>query len=188
MKFTPGLTYENPRQLFKEHGQETPAGYAQEAYDRTPCGVSTRFLLADGGSVMSFDLGPDEDTIFHATRHFVGVQHGAIVEGGPGEWMADPLLFPFSDEELAEAWQYLEDATNREEDEEGEDPTTDQLREMLATLDASCESAAVTVAEHIRTLVSNGPEYATRSALIEEAESLAQWANRFADLVREQGD
>ena len=114
MKFNPDLTYEFPSQLFAEHGAKTPSEYAQEAYDRTQCGVSTAFLLANGDSIMSSDLTPAQDTAAYASRHFVGVQHGTVVEGSDAEFTADPCLFPFSDEELADAWQFLEERVDDE--------------------------------------------------------------------------
>ncbi len=114
MKFNPDLTYEFPSQLFAEHGAKTPSEYAQEAYDRTTCGVSTAFLLANGDSIMSSDLTPVQDTAAYASRHFVGVQHGTVVEGSDAKFTADPCLFPFSDEELAGAWQFLEERVDDE--------------------------------------------------------------------------
>lgn len=62
----------------------------------------------------------------------------------------------------------------------------EQLEIILTTLEDSQESAAISVAEHIRTVAANGPEYSTRAALLEEAESLGGWAQMFAKLVREQ--
>jgi len=106
MKHT-DVYYEFPSQLFSEHGAATPTEYAQEAYDRTECGVWTAFVLADGSTIPSANLTPHQDTIAYASRHFVGVLHGSIVEGSDAEFRADPLLFPFSDAELAECWQWL---------------------------------------------------------------------------------
>jgi hypothetical protein len=64
----------------------------------------------------------------------------------------------------------------------------DQLDNLLWSLEESGESAAVSVADHIRTVAANGPEYSTPETLLEEAENLAAWANRFADLVRQRGN
>ena len=103
--------YDTPAQLFAEHGVTTPSGYAREAYDLTSCGVWTTYLLAEG-SIPSADLHPSQDTAEWAAKNIVGVKHGTIVEGSDAEFEADPLFFPFDDEELADAWQYLEDCVN----------------------------------------------------------------------------
>lgn len=104
--------YEFPSQLFAAHEAKTPTEYANEAYDRTPCGVWTAFVFADGTVEHSQSLKKNQDTLAYATRHFVGIRHGAIVEGSDAEFTAPDLLFPFSDEELAETWQLLEDLTD----------------------------------------------------------------------------
>jgi len=108
MKFDPNVSYESVSQLFAEHGANTPTEYAREAYDRTECGVWTSFVTADE-TIPSADLTPQQDTAEWAARHVVGVQHGTIVEGSDAEFEADPCMFPFSDEDLADAWQYCED-------------------------------------------------------------------------------
>lgn len=111
--FDPSIVYESTVRLFREHGAETPQQYAQEAYDRTACGVWTAFVLGCGdikqaGEVIhSSELNDRQNTAEWAARHIVGVVHGTIVEGSDAEFEADPLLFPFTDEELAQTWDYL---------------------------------------------------------------------------------
>lgn len=104
--------YQTPAQLFAAHDAKTPSAFAQEAYDRTPCGVSTTFIHANGGEVCGADLTPEQDTSEWATRYCVGVKFGAIVEGSDAEFDTSPLMFPFTDKELAEAWDYLEEQTD----------------------------------------------------------------------------
>jgi hypothetical protein len=101
------LLYESTVRLFSEHDAETPTQFAREAYDRTECGVWTTFILADGEAIHSSDLTKQQDTPQWAARHVVGIKHGTIVEGSDAEFEADPLMFPFSDQELADAWDYL---------------------------------------------------------------------------------
>ena len=108
MEYTEAI-YEFPGQLFAAHDAETPSQYAREAYDRTECGVWTRFLLRDGAEIDASDLTPQQNKIEFAARHLVGVKHGTIVEGSNAGFVADVLYFPFSDKELADTWQYLED-------------------------------------------------------------------------------
>jgi len=107
MKFDPNISYETTCQLFAEHDSKTPTEYARQAYDRTDCGVWTSFITK-GGTIPSADLAKHQDTPEWAARNIVGVLHGTIVEGTDAEFEADPLLFPFGDEDLADAWQYLE--------------------------------------------------------------------------------
>jgi len=120
MKFDPSITYESTVALFNEHGAKTPTEYAREAYDRTQCGVWTTFITIDD-EIPSADLTPQQDTAAWDARHVVGVKHGTIVEGSDAEFEADTLLFPFSDEDLADAWQYCEDCVNDCSEEEDED-------------------------------------------------------------------
>lgn len=119
MKFDPKTSYETVSQLFTEHGSKTPKEYASEAYDRTECGVWTSFVTKDD-TIPSADLTKQQDTPEWAARNIVGVLHGTIVEGSDAEFEADPLLFPFTDEQLADTWQYLEDLVS-DEGEEGDE-------------------------------------------------------------------
>ena len=107
MKHT-NAEYEIISQLFGAHDAKTPTDYAKEAYDRTSCGVWTSFVLSDGEAIPSHDLDKTQDTVVWATGHVVGIKHGTIVEGSDAEFQADVLYFPFSDKELAGAWEYLE--------------------------------------------------------------------------------
>lgn len=104
--------YEFPSQLFTAHDATTPLDYAREAYDRTECGVWTAFILRDGSSIPSADLESHQNTAAYASREFIGVRHGSIVGGSDADFTADDLLFPFSDEDLAEAWEYLENCVS----------------------------------------------------------------------------
>lgn len=54
-----------------------------------------------------------------------------------------------------------------------------KIEKLLIDMENSCESAGVAFAEHLRTVASNGREYATRKAKREEAESLKGWAEWF---------
>jgi hypothetical protein len=82
--------------------------------------VWTSFLTKDEDTIPSTDLTPEQNTPAWAAGNIAGVLHGTIVEGSDAEFEADPLLFPFSDEDLADAWQYLEDQVS-DQDEEDED-------------------------------------------------------------------
>lgn len=55
----------------------------------------------------------------------------------------------------------------------------DNIEQILEQLEASGQSAALTVADHLRTVASNGPEYATAEALREEARQLIEHATAF---------
>lgn len=103
--YTEGLTYSTIWDLLNEHGTTTPSGFAKEAYRRTPCGVSTTFLVPDDCDDSDEAIEADPDAI-------VGVVFGAIVEGSDAEFSTDPLRFPFTDKDLAEAWDYLEEMTD----------------------------------------------------------------------------
>ncbi len=108
MTFNADLLYEGTPGLFREHGAKTPTEYAREAYDRTECGVWTTFITIDDEIPSSY-LTPQQDTAAWAARHVVGVKHGTIVEGSDANFTCDTLLFPFTDEQLADAWQACED-------------------------------------------------------------------------------
>ena len=54
-----------------------------------------------------------------------------------------------------------------------------KMENVLDAMENSGESAAAAVADHLRTVASNGPEYATREAMHAEAESLKGWAQFF---------
>lgn len=111
IEFTDAI-YESAPALFRAHGAVTPKEYAREAYKRTECGVHTTFVHTDGGGINhlpSADMNWRHNTVEWAVRHVVGIIHGTIVEGSDAEHTAKPLLFPFSDEELARAWQECED-------------------------------------------------------------------------------
>ena len=119
MKYDPNVSYEGAPGLFREHGVNTPTQYAREAYDRTECGVGTWFVTI-GGEIHSSDLTKQQDTAAWAARHVVGIKHGTIVEGSCAEYTGDALLFPFSDEDLADAWQACEDFSDEIERQEDE--------------------------------------------------------------------
>lgn len=53
---------------------------------------------------------------------------------------------------------------------------TKKVKEMLQSLKDSGSSSAIAVAEHIETVAGNGREYATNSAVREEACALREWA------------
>ena len=61
---------------------------------------------------------------------------------------------------------------------------TAKLEEILTVIEASGESAGVTVADHLRTVAANGREYASKTALREEAESLRAWADIFLEKTK----
>lgn len=104
-------TYTSFAELFDEHGCRTIQGYAREAYDRTDCGVWTMLVPKDDDGLVHPDDANDM-TVEQLDATFAGIKHGTIVEGLDAEFDADPLLFPFTDEELANAWQYLENETS----------------------------------------------------------------------------
>lgn len=55
-----------------------------------------------------------------------------------------------------------------------------QIDTLLTSLEEQGSSSAFAVADHIRTVASNGPEYATPEAMKVEAESLAEWSTELA--------
>ena len=57
---------------------------------------------------------------------------------------------------------------------------TNELEELLDNLKNSGSSAALSIADHMETVASNGPEYATNTAMLYEAEALRDYA---ADLA-----
>ena len=56
-----------------------------------------------------------------------------------------------------------------------------KIENALDMLEVSCDSAAIAVADHLRTVAENGAEYATPAAMREQAESLRDWAQTFLD-------
>ena len=69
-------------------------------------------------------------------------------------------------------------------DVELEQTTTAYVDELLRELEDSSFSAALAVADHLRTVASNGGELATPDAIATEAEALADWAMQLAEKVR----
>lgn len=51
-----------------------------------------------------------------------------------------------------------------------------EIEVILEELENSSTSSGLAVADHIRTVASNGPEYRTPEAIAEEASALVQWA------------
>ena len=105
--------FKNCSDLFSEHNTNTLSGYAREAYGRTKCGVETSFLLKDGSVVHSSDIVRCKDNIAWANENISGVKHSVIVGGSNAEVDSAYLVFPFTDKELAETWDYLEGEVNR---------------------------------------------------------------------------
>lgn len=107
MKYTQDI-YENSEELFNAHGgAKTPTEYAGEAYNRTPCGVGTLFVMEDGEEIDPHDMPQIRDNAQWANKYAVGIRHTTIVEGLDAEFKADILYFPFADKQLAESWEYL---------------------------------------------------------------------------------
>ena len=78
------------------------------AYRRTECGVWTQFELKDNKSIMSSDLPEQHDTAEWADANIKGIKHGTIVEGSEATFSATAVMFPLTDAELEEVWEYLD--------------------------------------------------------------------------------
>lgn len=52
-----------------------------------------------------------------------------------------------------------------------------KLNRLCRDLEGSDQSAALAVADHLRTVASNGPEYNTEEVMLREAENLRDWAH-----------
>lgn len=55
-----------------------------------------------------------------------------------------------------------------------------QIDKLLTGLEQQGVSSALAVADHMRTVAGNGPEYSTTEAIKVEAECLAEWASGLA--------
>ena len=105
--------YQEPSELFAAHNAETPQQFATEAYTRTPIGVSTIFINLDGLDFYSVELTEAQNTARWADKHIDGVRFTACAQGSDVELNSKPLLFPFSDRDLAQAWEGLRKETEQ---------------------------------------------------------------------------
>lgn len=52
-----------------------------------------------------------------------------------------------------------------------------KIEKALEDLESAYESSALALADHLRTVADNGPEYATTKAVAEQADSVKGWAD-----------
>jgi hypothetical protein len=105
------LTYQLPLDLLREFGCNRPSEYAHLVYKYNDCGPWTAFLILKNGeleAISSDNLNEYQDTTEWAVRHLIGIRHGTIVEGSDATFVADDLIFPFSEEERENRLSYLE--------------------------------------------------------------------------------
>ena len=108
------MTYKNLRELCEHYGSVTPGHLGRAFYKGADCGPWTRFLAAFGTSTYYEDAYDPGLKLFDEC---VGLQIGTIVEGSDAEFTADELLFPFTDDELGDALQSLNDLASDSWDE-----------------------------------------------------------------------
>lgn len=108
-QFNANLIYRNLLDLAKEHSADSLFALGREFYDRTECGICTNFVTKGDGFI-HYENGSAISLmkIEKLPIPILGIKLSTIVEGSSAEFMIEPLLFPFTDEQLAAAWDYLE--------------------------------------------------------------------------------
>jgi hypothetical protein len=111
--FNPDLTYGDVAHLALEHGCNSLATLGKEFYNRTRFGVSTRFNTVnnsfnyqDNDPGVTAVLAPNGATV----KNVVSITFSTIVEGAC--FVANPLIFPFTDQDLAGTWEFLDELVN----------------------------------------------------------------------------
>lgn len=91
-------TYNNLLELLVSNGTEATAyQFGRSLYKYTACGPWIQFLLADDTSVYYESEKANETDWFDQC---VGIRIGSIVEGSDVEIDEEPLMFPFTEEQL----------------------------------------------------------------------------------------
>ena len=97
------MKIENLNMLMETLGVDSPSSFGRAIYRWVDCGPWMDFLVEDGKTYYYSDEGTDEAV---TNDNCVGIPIGSIVEGSDAEIAAEVLEFPFTNEEL---WDLLDD-------------------------------------------------------------------------------